>query len=40
MAGVFLMRAAMQSHSGEAGGIAQSLRALASGSHDRLLLVG
>jgi len=38
MIGVFLLRAATQSDSGEAGGIAQSLRALASGSHGRLVL--
>ena len=38
MIGVFLVRAAMQSDSGEAGGIAQSLRALASASHGRVVL--
>jgi hypothetical protein len=38
MIGVFLLRAAMQSDSGEAGGIAQSLRALAGASHGRLVL--
>jgi len=38
MIGVFLLRAAMQADSGEAGGIAQSLRALASASHGRLVL--
>ena len=38
MIGVFLLRAGMQSDSGEAGGIAQSLRALAGASHGRLVL--
>ena len=38
MIGVFLLRAAMQADSGEAGGIAQSLRALAGASHGRLVL--
>lgn len=38
MIGVFLLRAAMQRDSGEAGGIAQSLRALASGDYGRLVL--
>ncbi|MEO6525938.1 MAG: DUF1206 domain-containing protein [Gemmatimonadaceae bacterium] len=38
MIGVFLMRAAMQRDSGEAGGIAQSLRALASGDYGALVL--
>jgi hypothetical protein len=38
MIGVFLLRAAMQRDSGEAGGIAQSLRALAAGEHGSLVL--
>jgi hypothetical protein len=38
MIGVFLLRAAMQRDPGEAGGIAQSLRALATGDHGRLVL--
>jgi len=38
MIGVFLLRAAKQADSGEAGGIAQSLRALAGASHGRLVL--
>ena len=36
--GVFLVRAAMQRDSSEAGGIAQSLRALAGGDHGALVL--
>jgi hypothetical protein len=38
MIGVFLVRAGMQKDSGEAGGIAQSLRALASADHGALVL--
>lgn len=38
MIGVFLLRASKQSDSGEAGGIAQSLRALAGASHGGLVL--
>jgi hypothetical protein len=38
MIGVFLLRAGMQQDSGEAGGIAQSLRALAGADHGRLVL--
>lgn len=36
--GVFLLRAARQSDAGEAGGVAESLRAVASTSHGNLLL--
>lgn len=38
MIGVFLLRAAMQRDSSEAGGIAQSLRALATGAYGHLVL--
>jgi len=38
MIGVFLIRAGMHEDSGEAGGIAQSLRALGSTSHGRIVL--
>ena len=38
MIGVFLIRAAMQSDSGEAGGIGQSLRALAGADNGRIVL--
>jgi hypothetical protein len=38
MIGVFLIRAGMREDSGEAGGIAQSLRALGSTDHGRLVL--
>jgi hypothetical protein len=38
MIGVFLIRAGMQEDSGEAGGIAQSLRALGSTDHGRIVL--
>ena len=38
MIGVFLVRAAMQADSGEAGGIADSLRALAAADHGRIVL--
>ena len=38
MIGVFLIRAGMQEDSGEAGGIAQSLRVLGSTDHGRIVL--
>jgi hypothetical protein len=38
MIGVVLVRAGMQSDSGEAGGMAQSLQALGGASHGRLVL--
>ena len=38
MIGVFLVRAAMQGDSGQAGGVGQSLRALASGDNGSVVL--